>query len=472
MEIGPAARETMKVLVASADGIKADHLSAELTRLGCYCTLAETLDEAYTLARETDFALIAVVAEEGGVDALRLAKRLRAWDERHYALILAFGELSLKKAAEAGCDSVLSLPADSDALNGWIELASRLETVVGGLNGQLDHSDSQVRFAQTANQRFANLLAGLPVACLTVDPDRNIMEWNAEAEAVFECPAAEAWSQPLDQIIVQPDMRLQVQRLAEDCLNGLFARSLDWCHPNRNGTPKSLAVSCYPLIGPSGDVTGAGFVFTDVTRLKELERNLAKQLAAARELELDSRIKSQELKELTEQLERLAHTDGLTGLPNYRSLESTLQLLFAEAVDDKKQLSIAIADVDRFKKYNDTYGHLAGDLVLQRLGALLRDHRAGARTIVGRSGGEEFMFLLPGFDAESATAECARIAEAIRNYDWPEAPITASFGVATLDRTRDTLGSLLEAADQALYRSKADGRNRITHAGMHHSRAA
>lgn len=122
-----------------------------------------------------------------------------------------------------------------------------------------------------------------------------------------------------------------------------------------------------------------------------------------------------------------------------------------------------LLDVDRFKLYNDTHGHRAGDEVLRRLARVLRTSLDG-QSLAARYGGEEFLILLPGADVREAGESAERVRRAIETADWPLRPVTASLGVATLRCDLADPYELIDEADQALYRSKRRGRNRATHA--------
>lgn len=169
-----------------------------------------------------------------------------------------------------------------------------------------------------------------------------------------------------------------------------------------------------------------------------------------------------ELRRRNERLIELAARDPLTGLYNRRRLMETFEDAMEEASLTREALSLAILDVDFFKSYNDSFGHRAGDDVLRGIAEILLEVAAES-DVISRHGGEEFVVLLPKRDAASALefAETAR--KAIAERVWPLRAVTASFGVATRsDQTADAT-RLLEEADQALYHSKRQGRNRVTH---------
>ncbi|WP_336775822.1 sensor domain-containing diguanylate cyclase [Paenibacillus sp. MMO-58] len=171
--------------------------------------------------------------------------------------------------------------------------------------------------------------------------------------------------------------------------------------------------------------------------------------------------KQQELMELNERLEALASTDPLTGLKNRRYFQEQLQKYTDLSEQTEAVLSLCIVDIDRFKSINDTYGHPVGDLVLTRLAQLLQE-QSPDEAVVARFGGEEFVILLPGLDQEQALAAAERYRAATETTPLGDLRITISIGAATFAASETEL-SLLQQADQALYLSKNNGRNRVTH---------
>jgi diguanylate cyclase (GGDEF)-like protein len=163
---------------------------------------------------------------------------------------------------------------------------------------------------------------------------------------------------------------------------------------------------------------------------------------------------------------RLAVTDLLTGLLNRRGLSEAAESLIENARMRRHSVSLALMDLDRFKSINDRFGHVAGDRLLFQIAHLV--DTMSSEAIVGRVGGEEFAILLPDVDLASAATRMETLRERIAAFD-PGLPdgvrVTASFGLACYAQdsgSRDELQALLHRADAALYRSKADGRNRLT----------
>jgi diguanylate cyclase (GGDEF)-like protein len=167
---------------------------------------------------------------------------------------------------------------------------------------------------------------------------------------------------------------------------------------------------------------------------------------------------------LQEQLSEQAHRDALTGLYNRRYLDATLQRELARCARESLPLSLVLLDLDHFKHINDRWGHPVGDAVLRQLAARLTA-QARLADVACRYGGEEFLMLLPGMPAEVALlrAEGWRAdfaADALR-HGSETIPVTLSAGVATYPQDGITAQALIGAADQALYRAKTSGRNRV-----------
>jgi two-component system chemotaxis response regulator CheY len=182
-----------------------------------------------------------------------------------------------------------------------------------------------------------------------------------------------------------------------------------------------------------------------------------------------------ELEEKNARLVELASTDPLTGLGNRRRLDAMMEDA-SLSVDRYRSYSVVSLDIDHFKSYNDLYGHGAGDEVLRVVAGLLRTGTRAGDSVV-RTGGEEFVIVMPRTDSQEVSAVAERLRRSIEGYPWADRPITASFGVATACGSPEGAGmaDLLELADRALYRSKRSGRNRVTQAwprGMQEAGAA
>lgn len=170
------------------------------------------------------------------------------------------------------------------------------------------------------------------------------------------------------------------------------------------------------------------------------------------------------LNERNQDLETLSSTDALTGLHNRRRIRDALNAEVARHQRHGRSFSILMVDVDHFKKYNDTYGHPEGDVLLKKVGEILQ---SSLRTndFASRYGGEEFLILLPDQDQKGAMEVAERIRQRIAVETEDKAnqrkAVTVSLGVATFPESGRTADLLLVNADAALYRAKNDGRNRV-----------
>lgn len=172
------------------------------------------------------------------------------------------------------------------------------------------------------------------------------------------------------------------------------------------------------------------------------------------------------LRKQLEQVREESLTDALTGIANRKAFDQGLEQLIQNNVEQESAFSVVIADIDHFKKFNDTFGHLVGDKVLQFVGPTIKSCVKG-KDMAARFGGEEFVILLPDTDITGAEIVAEQIRKAIakrklkdkvRNQDYGK--ITVSLGIAQFQQGEQS-SDLLKRADQALYQAKENGRNRV-----------
>jgi len=272
--------------------------------------------------------------------------------------------------------------------------------------------------------------------------------------------------------ILQPDDTLIVRDARDD------ARFSD--NPLVTGAPNVRFYAGAPLRAANGQPMGTFCVLDDRPRelapaqrsaLEALSRQASRLMELhriSRELHLQIEERSwyeqqllhyqQVLENENADLEEQSSTDPLTGLANRRAFSRTLDQAIAQAHALGSPLSVAIVDIDHFKSINDLHGHAEGDRVLQSLGAMLLSTEA-ARGRVARFGGEEFVRLLPDRVLADATRESEYLREAVAAMPTG-LPVTISIGVAALQPGEDA-SSLLARADQALYKAKHEGRDRV-----------
>ncbi len=176
-----------------------------------------------------------------------------------------------------------------------------------------------------------------------------------------------------------------------------------------------------------------------------------------------------QLKRKTDMLEKLVSIDGLTEIPNRRSFDETLTTEWNRAKRDKESLSLVLIDIDFFKKYNDSYGHAAGDECLRSVAQTLSNTPQRPADLVARYGGEEFAAILPDTGCENAIPLAEKMRENVEAlkvlHEANEASehVTISLGVATtIPGDNSTPLALIEEADKCLYNAKETGRNRYS----------
>ncbi len=195
----------------------------------------------------------------------------------------------------------------------------------------------------------------------------------------------------------------------------------------------------------------------------ELEKTSRIAFVKNRLLSLDA----QRLTLLGEELHLLSTTDSLTGLANRRHFENCFDSEWRRAIRTQDSIALIMIDIDHFKKYNDRYGHQAGDDCLRQVCDALKDYAQRSGELIGRYGGEEFVVLLPRMTLVRAQvlaeSMCRRIADLnIEHGESMDNKVTISIGIAAMvPSMTDEPANLLRIADRCLYRAKADGRNRV-----------
>ncbi|WP_218922611.1 GGDEF domain-containing protein [Rhodoferax sp. OV413] len=234
-------------------------------------------------------------------------------------------------------------------------------------------------------------------------------------------------------------------------------------HPNRQDELSQL-------------VTGVNQLQSNLSDYLERQQRDEKELVAHRDHLADLvRERTTELENTNTRLEDanalldgLARTDPLTGLANRRHFDEVKQIEFRRALRTGQPLSLLVCDIDFFKRYNDRYGHAAGDQCLRAVAEAMQTSCARAGDLVARIGGEEFAILLPGIDAAHGAELASHLCKAVAALAIPHqdseaaAHVTISVGLAQLDATQvERFDTLFDQADKALYQAKSQGRNQV-----------
>ena len=233
--------------------------------------------------------------------------------------------------------------------------------------------------------------------------------------------------------------------------------------PGADGQPRQLLINTMPITDGQRRVQGCLASFTDQTEIHLANTRLHETLA-------ELQASRDQVQRQNEELLRIATRDPLTGCLNRRAFNEAWQVLFETAQREGTPLSCLVFDIDHFKRVNDTWGHGVGDRVIQEAARKLGDC-ARATDLVCRYGGEEFVMVLPGVDAEGARAVAERVRRKVEREAGPAVrevanlQVTASIGVATLGPALGKPSEMIDAADQALYVAKRSGRNRVVLSG-------
>jgi len=274
-----------------------------------------------------------------------------------------------------------------------------------------------------------------------------------------------AWREVLEEheppagIAIEERIGVQGRKAVELVAAGRWSSlALVWHSPV--GTTRALDGRCR-AIGDERLLVLSPGVWTEERALLELSKVHEQLTNTERALHRRNR----DLEEARARLAQLATRDPLTGLANRRLLDETLDRALSYARRRGEPLCVVAADLDHFKMVNDRHGHAAGDRVLVVFAGLL-DGATRREDLAARTGGEEFLLVLPGTQASGGRVVAERLRERIAASDvGPAGPVTASLGVAEFRCQTDTAASLLERVDAALYAAKRAGRNQVVVAG-------
>ncbi len=196
--------------------------------------------------------------------------------------------------------------------------------------------------------------------------------------------------------------------------------------------------------------------------LLQMHDQMEKQVLLVNQQAAELEAQRYELEEMNRKLQALATQDALTGIANHRAFQERLALEWQRCQRYGQVFSVVLVDVDKFKTFNDEFGHPEGDNVLKRVAEILQETVREA-DFVARYGGEEFVLILPETLKTGALEVAERCRHSLKQEHWPLRKVSGSFGVATFQTFMTTAQELIDSADKALYASKKSGRDRVTH---------
>jgi diguanylate cyclase (GGDEF)-like protein len=227
-----------------------------------------------------------------------------------------------------------------------------------------------------------------------------------------------------------------------------------------SGVTRSFIVNGAPVLDGHEKSLGAIVTFDDVSDLERKTLELEQALVMVEKMNAELEQSNYDLEKSKAELQVLARRDPLTDVANRRYFMETYEARFEGARRNGRALACLMADIDHFKRVNDSYGHQMGDRVILSVAGALKAAVRGADAVC-RYGGEEFCIVLTETSIEGAEAVAERIRARIESPGFAEVPVTVSLGVASIADGAKTLLALINQADEALYAAKQAGRNRV-----------
>jgi two-component system cell cycle response regulator len=419
---------------------------------------AQALD---ILARErVDIVLLDVMMPE--MDGFEVCRRMKASRELHdipVVMVTALDQPADKvHGLDAGADDFLTKPVDDIALVTRVRNLARLKM----LNDEMSmRASSGERVGLVGG--LAGALGPAPAEdvrgrILVVDDHprsvQRIVETLGKAHEVSFC------SDPPDALMQLVDRRIDLLVVSVGLAN---ADGLRLCSQVRS-LERTRHLPIIILVEPGEEarlMRGLDMGVNDYL-MRPIDRN---EMLARVRTQIRRKRHSDFLRHRLEESVELAITDPLTGLHNRRYMEAHLRSLMDQAQATGRALSLLLVDIDHFKSVNDTYGHDAGDAVLREFAARFRRNTRGI-DLACRLGGEEFVSIMPDTEMSRACQVGERLRSCVAADSFhigagTQIQVTASVGVASLERPTDTPEALIKRADNALYAAKRQGRNRV-----------
>lgn len=303
-----------------------------------------------------------------------------------------------------------------------VDSSDEIGQMASNFNAMRDRLKANYLSLLAEQDKLTTILLAAREAVIVTDRGGAIVLVNPAAEEVLRKSVAQIEQEGFDRIVDDP-------ALIRSLLNGEQERPL----VELEYRGRVLAISASTICDGDGRVIGSAALIRDVDEEHRMRQKLS----------------------------RMARTDELTGLYNRRHLDERFADEFARMRDSGRALAVMMFDVDHFKRFNDSYGHEAGDRVLREVGRVTRE-TLRIYDVLGRYGGEEFVAVLPGLHIGDAGPVADRLRRDVEALDIDGLRVTISIGVACTESVAaETPAALLAAADSALYAAKRNGRNRV-----------
>jgi len=450
---------TARVLVVDDVSTNVKFLEARLSAEYFDVTTASNGAEALTLCErgECDIVLLDVMMPD--MDGFEVCRRLKSNPATHHipvVMVTALDQPSDRvRGLDVGADDFLTKPVNDMALVSRVRSLTRLKMVTDELRMRALTSRE---IGLESPEREAVAEAGRNGRILIVDDRPSSYERIA---AMLGEHAVEVEAEPAEALIraAEGDYELIIVSLSLENFDGLRL-----CSQLRS-VDRTRHIPILVIADPDSDARLARGLEIGVNDylVRPLDKN---EMLARVRTQIKKKRYVERLRDNVQMSIEAAITDALTGLHNRRYMETHLNALVEQAASHGKPIAVLVLDIDFFKAINDTHGHDAGDDVLREFALRIRKSIRNI-DLACRYGGEEFVIVMPETDMGVATMVAERLRRAVAGESFPVQQgmkllnVTLSIGLATLSDAGGDAAAILKRADQALYRAKRDGRNRV-----------
>lgn len=451
---------TARVLIVDDVPANLKLLDAKLTAEYFGVLKASSGPEALEIAEAQQPDIILLDVMMPGMDGFEVCRRLKASPQTEHIPVIMVTALDQPKdrvqGLEAGADDFLTKPVNDLALFARVKSLVRLKMVTDELRMREATGQRIGAFVGTSTER---MLMSEPGRALVLDDRPTSLKRLTEALAIEHTVTISETPEEMLDLASTGAYDLLIVSLTLQEADGLRLCSQLRSAEATRQTPILAIVE----EGDTPRLVRALDMGVNDYLLRPVDRN---ELVARCRTQLRRKRYQDYLRDRFQKGLELAVTDGLTGLYNRRYMEGHLATLVEEGTHGGKPVSLLIFDIDYFKSVNDTYGHAAGDAVLKEFAQRVQQNVRGV-DLACRLGGEEFVVVMPDTDIAYALMVAERLRQKVAEVPFRIEPtvtlnITVSIGIAVTEGATDTAKLLLERADNALYRAKRDGRNRVS----------
>ena len=401
------------------------------------CTEVGSAEEALAVVRRENFDLVLSDIMMGGITGLEMVPQVLQLAPDTVVIMIS-GEQNIESAIEAlraGAFDYITKPFDLRHVEAAVKRALEHQALRRSKRYYENFLEEIVKQRTTelnkANQTLSTLVQASPLAIFVVNTEGNVILWNPAASEMFGWSEAEVLNHPFP--LVPEERRENFRAGFEGALEGKVVTDYQTRRPKKDGSLIDVNVWMTALFDAGGEINGIMAIVADITERKQAEARI----------------------------NYLAYHDTLTALPNRVSFEEHLAASIARAGSEgQESLAVMFLSLDRFKKFNDTLGHIIGDQLLKGVAERLR-LALSEGDMVARFGSDEFSFLLKGINeaetAERRAREFQSILDTPFNIEGHELYVTCSIGIGLHPTDGRDAQELLKSAGAALYRAKQAG---------------